>query len=434
MKSKRKICSFFAFALILSTFFHCSKKITDTEKPVVSITFPQDMSIVADSVDVTCNASDNAEIKWVELQINGKPVSRVENEPFQFRIYAAQYKNNSQIKVRLLACDSQGNGQYSEPITLRIDLDKKGQLVFLRNHDLFISDMNGKNQRQLTHDFNVDMMARFSIDGENITCSNSHNVYIIDNMHIFDSMVNIRSWPIPNKFQSSDPVMNSAINLIYFVLFDPENNWTICTLDPERGTLNELITPGVQLEPITLEISPDGTKIVYIRKYYGIHMMDWDGKNYKKIKDGSCWGPIKFSPDGLKFVYSGGDYGQIYLTNVDECNDIALTENKAYYPAFSPDGTQVVFIDYSSASICIINSDGTGQHTVYTPQSGDAAYPQFTDDGLKIVFLLWETYHTLTSATDQGIYSINTDGTGMKKLVDNAHYPQLKPYARLLQY
>ena len=439
MNSKRKICFFFALVLILFPFLHCSKKITDTEKPVVSITFPQNMSIVADSVDVKCNASDNAGIKWVELLINGKPISRVEKEPFQFRIYAAQYENNSQIKVQVLACDSHGNGQYSESITLRIDLDKKAQVIFLkersfRGNDLFISDMDGKNQRQLTHDFDVDMMARFSSDGEKITCGNSHKVYIIDNIHMFDSMVNIRSWPMPNNFTSSDPVMNSAISLVYFVLSRDIHNWTLCTLDPERGTLNDINTPGMQGEPITFEISPDGTRIAYIRKYYGLHVMDWDGKNYKKIQDGWCWGPIQFSPDGSKIVYSCGDHGKIYLTNSDGSNNIALTENDAYHPTFSPDATQVLFIDETNGSICVVSCDGTDQHTIYSPESGLAEYPQFTDDGSKVVFALRENYHDSTNDADQGIYIINIDGIGLKKLADNAHYPQLKPYARLLQY
>ena len=110
MKSIR-ILNFLFTLIFLSVLLYCSKEIIDTENPTISIISPQSMSIVSDSVYVKCNASDNSGIKWLELWINGKPVSRIEDEPFQFTVYASQYENDSQINVKVLACDRHENEQ-----------------------------------------------------------------------------------------------------------------------------------------------------------------------------------------------------------------------------------------------------------------------------------------------------------------------------------
>lgn len=416
----------FAFACILSA-FHCSNKITDNEHPVIAILSPADMSIVADSVDVTCTVSDKAGINWVELYVNGKPVSIDKKEPFEFRIYAAQYENGSQIKVRLLACDNNGNGEFSEPITLRIDHDKREQLLFSRNHgnynyDLFISDINGENQQQLTHGIDVRFYANFSSDGKDIIFTDSKNIYVLENR------ANLRSWPVPDGCTAEDPVLNSATNLAYCSMCIEENDslrswyYNIFSLNITLGTFHKIDTPEPKEEPITFAVSPDGSRIACIPKYYGIHVMDRDGGNPIKINDSWCWGPIQFSSNSLRLVYSGGDPGNVYLANADGSSNVVLGASDTWHPAFSPDATRVVYANNHDHTIEIINADGTGLKALTTFSDEDIYFPQFTDDGLKIVF-----------EQNQSIYIINTDGTGLKKLVDNASYPQLKPYARLLQ-
>lgn len=162
--------------------------------------------------------------------------------------------------------------------------------------------------------------------------------------------------------------------------------------------------------------SYDGTKIVYFTgNLPGIWTMDANGENKKQLTflPSKGFGPA-FSPDGNHIVYS--DYGvgevdtglvgyEIWVMNTDGTGKWQMTKTTvkgvtrtginirwACRPAYSPDGTRIVYACTQSgrSEIWVMNADGTNQRQFTYPghaTAPDANFPSYSPDGTKIVFL-----------------------------------------------
>ena len=192
--------------------------------------------------------------------------------------------------------------------------------------------------------------------------------------------------------------------------------------------------------------SADGTKIVWnVRNATGgIWIMASNGDNPMALTPLPSWafGPA-FSPDGTHITYSdyygvtlppadGGLIGiEVWVMNADGSNKQRLTTTTvngttepgtvirwSCRPAYSPDGTKIVYSSTQSgrAEIWVMNSDGTNptQLTFDTDPAGpDANFPSFSPDGTKIVFLCgFETQYG-------NICVMNADGSGRTQLTRN---------------
>ncbi|HEY0099286.1 MAG TPA: hypothetical protein VGB76_10085, partial [Pyrinomonadaceae bacterium] len=128
-----------------------------------------------------------------------------------------------------------------------------------------------------------------------------------------------------------------------------------------------------------------------------------------------------FSPDGSRIVFNstrdGGD-GEIYVMNADGTNQTRLTTNGGTSPSFSPDGTKITFTTASSSgngnAVALMNADGTNPVALTNNAASDEE-PAFSPDGAKIVF---------TSARDGNseIYVMNTEGSSPARLTSNAGF------------
>ena len=113
-----------------------------------------------------------------------------------------------------------------------------------------------------------------------------------------------------------------------------------------------------------------------------------------------------------------GDF-EIVTANIDGSNMQRLTNQAGNdeQPAFSPDGTRIVFVHCTSrCSLYLMDANGQNRSLLATDLQGAGSYltPSFSPDGLKVVF----GYEAL-SASDiprRGIYRINVDGTGLVRL------------------
>jgi Tol biopolymer transport system component len=163
--------------------------------------------------------------------------------------------------------------------------------------------------------------------------------------------------------------------------------------------------------------SYDGSKIVYeVRnRFGGIWTMDANGDNKKQLTflPTRAFGPA-FSPDGNHIVYA--DYGagevdtglvgiEVWVMNADGTGNRQLTKTTvsgltrtginirwACRPAYSPDGTKIVYACTQSgrSEIWVMNADGTDQRQFTYPgypAAPDANFPSYSPDGTKIVFL-----------------------------------------------
>jgi Tol biopolymer transport system component len=168
--------------------------------------------------------------------------------------------------------------------------------------------------------------------------------------------------------------------------------------------------------------SPDGTKILFVPDggecgvgTGGVWKMNPDGTNQEFIacgpsgpgQDGET-GPV-WSPNGQYIVF-GADLAEFDLFRVDAdgSNRITLTDSQNdldSFPNWAPDGSKIAFgrDPFSQADIWTMNPDGTGQAPLITNPSPDEN-PAYSPDGTRMVFY--------STRTPLGIYTASSAGGG----------------------
>jgi TolB protein len=126
-----------------------------------------------------------------------------------------------------------------------------------------------------------------------------------------------------------------------------------------------------------------------------------------------------FSPNGKQIVFIGWDATAseyaIWTMNADGSNrkSVILPHTSIVTPAFSPDGTKILWVD--NGEIASVNLDGSGQTTI-------------TSSGGKILELMTlgtEVWFTTTQDGNPEVYKMNADGSGQKNMTNNPHADML---------
>ena len=126
-----------------------------------------------------------------------------------------------------------------------------------------------------------------------------------------------------------------------------------------------------------------------------------------------------WSPDGSQVVFekyldAGGS--EIFIMDADGENARQLThsDGDAWQPDWSPDGNTIAY-SCSRDEICLIDTDGTNPQSIV---QGEISYyaPAWSSDGTKIAFLGNEG--GLVSA----VYIANKDGSNLQKVADYADW------------
>src|SRR5262249_41801079 len=107
-------------------------------------------------------------------------------------------------------------------------------------------------------------------------------------------------------------------------------------------------------------------------------------------------GQPRVSPDGRRIAFvarMAGRKSGLYLGDCDGNNVHRLTNGYGDMPAWSPDGSKLLFVrseghkDEDPQSLVVIDSDGTGEHVINTGQKKNQS-PSFSPDGKQIVLSL----------------------------------------------
>ena len=305
--------------------------------------------------------------------------------------------------------------------------------------EIYIMDVDGSNQTNLTNNSIHDYYPQFSPDGLTIIFNSQVEGTngVIYTMNL-DGTNKVR---LTNNGWEYSPRFSPDGSKIVFVLPESGNNWSseIYIMNSDGSNQTRLTdNDGDDNSP---QFSPDGSKIVLKTTiidndstYREIYLIDVDGSNQTRLTYHSTvvhdYEP-KFSPDGSKIVFVShlsGNNHEIYIMNIDGSNQTNLTNNidKDNSPQFSPDGSKIMFVSDRDGNyqIYIMDVDGSNQ-TNLTNTSGyiDDTSPQFSPDGSKIVFLSdrdgnWE------------IYIMDVDGSNQTNLTNdsgNDYSPQFQP-------
>ena len=122
------------------------------------------------------------------------------------------------------------------------------------------------------------------------------------------------------------------------------------------------------------------------------------------------------------FLINSDGTGLTQLTNDIKFNNASIGFGK---PSLSDDGGKIAFRfnDGTAYEVFVINSDGTGLRQLTDSEFGPGSspgmsYPSISDDGSIIAFLRLDFE---SENRDNGIFVINSDGTGEKRLTKGEH-------------
>jgi len=235
--------------------------------------------------------------------------------------------------------------------------------------EIFVSDYDGTNERQLTKTGAINISPAFSPDGQTIYFT---------------------------SFRDGDPQL-----------------FRVTVAD---GVVKKMTSfPGIAAAP---EVSPDGKKIACVLSKDGnseIYVLDLDGRvikrvtNHQSIESSPTW-----SPDGRMLAFSSDRTGapQIYLTDSDGLTTRRLTYTGKYNdsPIWSHRGDRITFVSRTKEGrFDLASIDTSGVEYRIMTEVGHNENPHFAPDGKHIVF-------SSTRLSEGDIYTMDLSGQSQRRL------------------
>jgi Tol biopolymer transport system component len=139
--------------------------------------------------------------------------------------------------------------------------------------------------------------------------------------------------------------------------------------------------------------SSDGKRLFVLGEEPRVELMRYDlqARRFDPFLSGLSAGPVDFSLDGQWMAYVSYPDMTLWRSRVDGSENMQLTFSpvRAYEPRWSPDGSQIVFMDVrfdSPSKICMLSSSGGSSETLLQATTTYEADPTWTPDGKSIVF------------------------------------------------
>jgi len=456
---------------------------SDNTPPKVTITFPQDGSIVCEIVNITCVSTDNEGIDRVELWVDGVSTGITDKtEPYSMEWNTTTYEDSSSHTITVRSHDVNDNKTDSDPITVIVDNstvhpksinigsitytttqmtimwevskdddfsyyelleseteigDKSLIIKVFEKYDVTYVLTEFDPSRPKWYWISVTDTFGFSTVGEGYYLMDDYPTRIEINNIIYenssfkitwsqspdDDFASYKLYESLNENMSAKTVIQETSNIddtTYIVENVPKD-------EKRYYTVVNVDTWGLERSS-SISVGSSLLKIAFVsqRSEREIYIMDVDGNNQTRLTHFIEYVDFpQFSPDGSKIIYyySENDNTEIFIMDIDGNNISNLTNNSARdeYAKFSPDGSKIVFgsLRDGNFEIYIMNVDGSNQ-TNLTRYEGDDFQPDFSPDGSKIIFA--------SNRNPNGIYNMNIDGSNQTQLSNiRGNAPQFSP-------
>lgn len=224
--------------------------------------------------------------------------------------------------------------------------------------------------------------------------------------------------------------------------------WDIYVMNPD-GTAPVGLTrlDGNNYEPTW---APTGRHILFTSDRDGLsdlYLMDADGRNARRVfRKWDVRRQPTWAPDGKRIAYVRGSkedkkVPQIYIASINGANEEQLADGM--FPTWSPDGTEIAFIA-KEGELRVINVDTRAEETINAMDGSIPMDLAWSPDGTRLAFtrlalhdFLMDKAHKALDELEKGkrqegvvvkeeggaadiktaVYSINRDGSGLKRLV-----------------
>lgn len=206
------------------------------------------------------------------------------------------------------------------------------------------------------------------------------------------------------KNNNRNPCYNPETGKIAFsCMQDGSSTSDIFTMFDNKGKALSQITESTDAYEENPSFNKDGNLIVYNKIQLSF---------YRKAN----WSMFFFGFGGSTVVVENSE---IWLRNVKTGENVLL--GNGYQPCFSPDGTKIAYVKYSSdaksTSIWVMNVDGSEQIQITDAKKGFALHPRWSPDGTRLIF-----QSSKKDKKDADLYVINADGNNLTQLTINKSY------------
>ena len=291
---------------------------------------------------------------------------------------------------------------------LMICVDAQGQIAFVSHRDgnmeIYVMDINGGNQRRLTNNLYDDFQPSWSPDGKRIAFVSDRDGHVIDGrpineIYVMDvngkNQLNLTN----NSSDDRSPSWSPDGKRIAFVSKrndgDEHPHREIYVMDAD-GRNQQRLTDNHDNDQ-SPSWSPNGKRIVFssdrhvhlkseVRITDEIYVMDVDGGNLQRLTENRVydWFP-SWSPNGKRIVFASDTKGdlqnfEIYVMDTDGDNQQRLTENRKNdgFPSWSPDGERIVF-----------HSNRDGNYEIYVMDANGGNLQRLTNNSNNDVSPAW---------------------------------------------
>ncbi len=249
--------------------------------------------------------------------------------------------------------------------------------------EVYLSDVLGRNVRQVTRHNHLCVSPRFTIDGRMLAYSSYHRGN--QNLYITDLSQNRVTKAISRR---------EGMNLA--PAFSPDGRTMIVTLSRDgspdlyrmdmQGRIIDRLTQrsGINVSP---SFSPDGRQIAFVSDRSGkpqVYLMDLGSRRTRLLTlQGEENVEPSWSPKGDKIVYTSLTAGHYHLFSIPAGggSPTRITSGYGDYesPTWSPDGRQIAFSRKRNGQmeICAIHANGKGERTLFRLQ-GNQSYPRWS--------------------------------------------------------
>jgi len=286
------------------------------------------------------------------------------------------------------------------------------------NSDIYIMNRNGSNQQQLTIHTNNDWLPSFSPDSQQIIFSSERSG--IADLYI----VNIDGTGLQRIAETSAREGRSDWSVQNKLVFNVriESYWEIYTSDLDNSN-RQILTDNDSLDDWSPQWSPDGTQILFHSEQEsspnsGIYLMNADGSDVRLLYNEPLeeWG-ASWSADGSQILFAveqPDDTADIYIMDIDEPEIAQRLIERGSYPswavAISP--TAVSTIPAATPTpACLTDALSRWRENIYpefadrlgcvrSPEKHGTAVYQIYENGL----MVWQT-------DSDFIYVLYTDST-----------------------